>query len=71
MVRVLGHPNNVLVSMRIIEILTHIFSCGLKAIKLGLIAIEDCDSDNVKSNVFPFNIQSIISSFNMAEIYRF
>ena len=42
-----------------------------KAIKLGLIAIEDCDSDNVKSNVFPFNIKSIISSFNMAEIYRF
>lgn len=41
-----------------------------KAIKLGLIAIEGSDSENVKSNIFPFNIKSIISSFNMVEIHR-
>ena len=46
MVCVLRHPNNVLVGMRIIEILTHIFSCGLKLLSLGPRIVQRRDLTN-------------------------
>ncbi len=59
MVRGLRHPNNVLVGMRIIEILTHIFSCGLKLLSLGPRIVQRRDLTNeigLRIQIFPFAV---------------